>query len=199
MKNVLILSKFILASASPRRREILTALGLDFEIIPSTCPEEINPSLPPEFLVQELALLKAADVAKKITGRHYVIGADTIVYFNGTILGKPKDSSDAVRMLQALSGNTNTVYTGISVVETASGKSACRYQRTDVTFRPLTQDEIDAYVATGEPLDKAGAYGIQGLGSLLVSAIQGDYFNVVGLPVVRLYELLLQDFDISLL
>lgn len=189
----------VLASGSPRRREILQGLGLRFRVEVSGADETIEPECPPYLAVERLSLLKAADVAKSQPEKALVIGADTVVVLNHEILGKPKDEADAVRMLSALSGREHSVLTGISAVRRSDGKGVSVYEETKVRFRALSEREILQYVRTGEPMDKAGAYGIQGIGSLLVEKIDGDYFNVVGLPVCRLARMLAEEFDYNIL
>lgn len=174
----------VLASRSPRRRELLGQMGLEFRIIVPDIDEHMDRSLPPDRLVEAISAEKAAAVALKVGPQALVIAADTVVAWNGELLGKPRDEHQAREMLGHLSGQSHQVYTGFTICrgeETFTGS-----ERTEVTFRPLSGEEIAAYVATGEPMDKAGAYGIQGLGSLLVEGIQGDYFNVMGLPVCKL-------------
>lgn len=179
----------ILASQSPRRRELLGRMGIeDFQVRPARGEEVMDPALPPERLVEELSRQKAAEVAAGAAGEDLIIAADTVVSVEGRVLGKPRDREDAVKMLAALSGREHTVYTGVTVRR--GGESVTEHEATAVRFRPLTREEIRDYVATGEPLDKAGAYGIQGYGCLLVEGISGDYFNVVGLPVCRLGRIL---------
>ena len=173
----------VLASASPRRRELLQRAGVTFTVRVSDADEQISPDTPPHEAVMSLARQKAQAVAKSCPD-DLVIGADTVVVYDGAILGKPADAADAVRMLRMLSGKTHTVYTGVCLL--SPGKTETFFEQTQVTFYPLTQQEIEAYVATGEPMDKAGAYGIQGRGCTLVQGICGDYFNVVGLPVAAL-------------
>ncbi len=190
---------FVLASKSPRRKLLLKNIGLQAEIIPANVDESILSTLPPEKMVTELALLKASDVARSFRGDTYVIAADTVVVLDGKVFGKPHDISDAKAMLTKLSGNTHSVYTGYCVVCCKDGSAAAKYERTDVTFRTLSEDEIDAYIKTREPMDKAGAYGIQEKGSMFVEKISGDYFNVVGLPVCALSKLLKDEFKINLL
>ncbi len=182
-------NKLILASSSPRRREILSLAGYSFDVVSSSA-EEISPGvLPPEEAVVKNALAKAADIASRPENRgKTVIGADTLVFSAGKTLGKPRDEAEAAEMLFALSGKTHTVFTGYAVI--TGGKTESGYCRTDVKFRELTRAEIERYIRTGEPMDKAGAYGIQGYGCVLVESLCGDYFNVMGLPVSMLYEIL---------
>lgn len=184
------MKRIILASQSPRRRELLTQIGLKFEVIPSTV-EEVITSINPVEVVQELAQQKARDVANvaaKETPKEslLVIGADTIVVYEGKILGKPEDKEDAVRMLAMLQGKEHSVYTGVALL---TGEQEIIFaEETRVQMCPMTPEEIAWYVNTGEPMDKAGAYGIQGLCARFVRKIQGDYNNVVGLPVGRIYQ-----------
>lgn len=182
-------NKLILASSSPRRREILSLAGYSFDVVSSSA-EEISPGvLPPEETVVKNALAKAADIASRPENRgKTVIGADTLVFSAGKTLGKPHDEAEAAEMLSALSGKTHTVFTGYAVI--TGGESESGYSRTDVKFRELTRAEIERYIRTGEPMDKAGAYGIQGYGCVLVESLCGDYFNVMGLPVSMLYGIL---------
>ena len=183
------MEKIILASASPRRKELMTMASLSFDVIVSDCDETIEYD-GPEDMVRKLSLLKAKNVAEKIqkteTEPHIVIGADTIVYFQNQILGKPKNEEDAFRMLQAMSGKTHTVYTGVTLIDSASGQTETFCEATKVEFYDVTDEEIRAYIATGDPLDKAGSYGVQGRGCFLVKRIEGDYFTVVGLPIAHL-------------
>jgi len=179
----------ILASASPRRRELLRLLGLPFEVVPSAFEEPAPASHPdPEALARELALAKARDVARNHP-RRWVLGADTVVWLGDRLLGKPADASEAAAMLAALVGRTHRVTTGLALLR-RGGPELTAHATTEVTFRPLTPREVAAYVATGEPYDKAGGYGIQGHGALLVEGVRGDYPNVVGLPLVPLLRLL---------
>jgi len=184
--------KIILASGSPRRRELMEQFHLnDFEIIPAKGEEQPHPELTPDLLVAELSRCKAAEVAAQYAQPgDVVIGADTVVVLDGAVLGKPKDAADAVRMLKALSGRAHTVFTGITVIR--GDRVLSHAERTQVHFRPLSDDEIGRYVATGEPLDKAGAYGAQGYASLFVEKLEGDFFNVMGLPLCALGKLLQQ-------
>ena len=190
--------RIILASASPRRKEILNNIGLKFEVITSSAEEKTEPGLPPHMIVQELSMLKGADVAAKIEDA-LVISADTIVWMKGEMLGKPKDAENAKQMLKMLSGNVHEVYTGVCVTDSKSGKSVSDYEVTKVHFRTLSDEEITSYINTFEPLDKAGAYGIQGKGCLFVEKIEGDYLNVVGLPVVKLAKILKEEFNFNII
>lgn len=176
----------ILASASPRRRELLSLITSDFTVIPAKGEENADKTLPPHLLVQNLAKQKAAEVAASHP-EDIVIGADTLVFCGAEIMGKPKDTADAKRMLTLLSGNTHTVITAAAIAQNGTVTKVFA-EETKVEFFPLTEDEIAAYIATGEPMDKAGAYGIQDKGALLVKGITGDYYNVMGLPMGRLYR-----------
>ncbi len=175
----------ILASASPRRAELLKQAGIPFRQIISGVNENLDDPADPQEHVRELSRRKAEDVARQISSG-IVLGADTVVVLNGQILGKPSDEKEAAKMLRLLSGRTHQVYTGLTLIHVADKTSVSHVEVTEVTFRKLSNDEIAAYVATGEPLDKAGSYGIQGRGALLVSGIKGCYFNVVGLPMAGL-------------
>ena len=191
--------RLILASNSPRRRELLGLLGLPFEVTVSRFDEAaLSPNgLTPSEYVTRLAAGKASEVAGRTEGDALIIGADTTVILDGDTLNKPSDAEDARRMLRLLSGRTHQVYTGlclISVQNGLSGSSLTDYAVTDVTFDILTEDTLNAYVATQEPMDKAGAYGIQGKALSFIPKIQGDYFNVVGLPLELLRSLLLPYF-----
>ena len=184
------LPRLILASTSPRRRELLGLLGLPFEVIASRYDEEkVDPTgrTPPEY-VMHLARGKAEEVAGRTEGDALIIGADTTVVLDGQFLNKPQDAADAERMLRALSGRTHEVYTGLCLM--CGSISATHFARTEVVFDTLTDAAIAAYVATGEPLDKAGAYGIQGKALSFIPEIHGDYFNVVGLPLFLLCRML---------
>lgn len=191
--------KVILASGSPRRCEILKNIGMEFSVIKSGADESlVNPDgIPVDIYVQELAMLKSGDVCGQITAAvpALVIGADTVVSLDGKILGKPGDAGEAFDMLKMLSGREHEVYTGFCVTRTTDGLSVCGSEKTKVKFADLTDDEIEKYVETGEPMDKAGAYGIQGKGVMLAEGISGDYFNVVGLPVRSLINLMKKEFD----
>lgn len=179
----------VLASQSPRRRELLSLIQKDFTV-QSSCVEEIVPEgLTAEETVVYLAKLKAEEVAQRLkistdSQKTVVIGADTVVVLDGEIMGKPKDRDDCIRMISLLSGRQHEVYTGVAIV--VKGQTESFYQRTAVRFLDLTKEEIEWYASLQEPYDKAGAYGIQGFGSFLVEGIDGDYFNVMGLPVAAL-------------
>lgn len=191
--------RIVLASSSPRRRELLGNIGLEFEILTDDSDEEFVPGELPEDTVMRLSAQKARSVADRIDGDALVIGADTVVAIDGKILGKPKDEQDAERMLTALSGRRNTVFTGVTVINTSDWKAVSEFERTDVKFRDISADEIRRYIKSGEPMDKAGAYGIQNLGALLIDGIDGDYFNVVGLPLCRLGMILKREFGLTVI
>lgn len=196
------MTKFVLASASPRRKELLNVMGLDFDIVVSNADEDsVSKDIPTELYVQELALLKAGAAAKKVLRNKnaVVISADTIVTLDGEILGKPEDDEAAYKMLKILSGRAHDVYTGYCVMRIADGKTVCASVRTSVHFKELDDEKINAYINSGEPMDKAGAYGIQGKGALLIKKIDGDYFNVVGLPISALADTLEREFEINVL
>lgn len=181
------MERVILASQSPRRRELLSRVFETFEVIPSLAEEAAAVSSPAEY-VKTLAKVKAEEVASREGADCLVIGSDTVVSVDGRILEKPKDEADAFRMLSHLSGRAHEVYTGVAVCK--EGKTIVEHETTRVWFRELSEDEISRYIASGEPMDKAGAYGIQEKGAQLVRKIDGDYFNVVGLPICRLCEML---------
>ncbi|WP_455542734.1 Maf family protein [Intestinibacter sp.] len=189
--------EIILASASPRRKEILQNTKLKFEIEKSDIEEVILENESPENMVVRLAYEKAFDVAKTNKDK-LVIGADTIVAIDDEVLGKPKDEKEAYQMIKRLSNKTHKVITGISLINLKENKVIKDYVVSFVTFKNLSDDSIKDYINTNESLDKAGAYGIQGYGALLVDNIQGDYFNIVGLPISRLSDLLKDHFDINL-
>ena len=179
----------ILASKSPRRRALLEQMGVrDFRIVTPDIDEHMDRDLPPAELVRQISLEKAQAVAAQADPNTVVIAADTVVALDGVVLGKPADKEEAFRMLSLLSGNRHQVYTGLTVLRGEQVFS--QWEETSVTFRPLTAEEIEAYIATGEPMDKAGAYGIQGYGALFIQGISGDYYNVMGLPVCRLGQIL---------
>ncbi len=190
--------KIVLASASPRRRELLGRFISDFEIITDNTEEVIPSDLQPEEVVKHLAMQKAENVAKRADTDAIVIAADTVVFIDGEILGKPSDAQAASQMLHRLSGREHHVCTGIAVIDNRLSKAVCDFERTAVCFKHLSDGEIERYIATGEPMDKAGAYGIQEIGALFVEGIKGDYFNVVGLPLCRLSQLLGREFDYKL-
>lgn len=186
--------KFILASQSPRRKELLARVVSDFDVRVSHVEEVVPAGLQPQEVVMHLAKIKAEAVARELrleqpAQRFAVIGADTVVALDHQIMGKPKDRADCVRMISALSGREHAVHTGVAVV--VDGRTESFYERTAVRFLPLSDEEINWYASLDEPYDKAGAYGIQGYGSLLVEGICGDYFNVMGLPVASLRRRLL--------
>ncbi len=187
---LLLRAPFVLASQSPRRRRLLERLGVAFSVRPSHVDETFPTDATPGEAVEQIALRKANAVAPSHADA-LTLGADTVVVLDEAVLEKPPDATEAFVMLRRLSGQTHTVYTGLALVHPASGRVVHTHEATEVTFAELTDDEIAAYVRTGSPLDKAGAYGIQDdLGALFVSGIQGDYYNVVGLPLHRLYQLL---------
>lgn len=172
----------ILASGSPRRKELLQQVKLSFEVKVSSIEETFDPMLNPEEIAMNLALQKAEDVARE-NRESVIIGADTIVVHDDLVLGKPKDVDDARYMLKLLSGNTHYVISGVAIV--SGDRHVTFFEKTAVTFWELTDEEIDYYIRSGEPMDKAGSYGIQEVGALFVKEIHGDYFSVVGLPLSR--------------
>ena len=187
----------VLASASPRRRELMQMLGVsDLKIIPAVGEEKAAPGLAPDELVKALASHKAKEVAAKCGPGDIVVAADTIVWHNACVYGKPHTEAEAAAMLHALSGDTHEVYTGVAVLR--GGTLLLESDRSAVHFRRLSDAEISAYIRTGEPMDKAGAYGIQGRASLFVEGIEGDFFNVMGLPLCRL-GLMLNKLGVELL
>lgn len=192
------MKQIVLASTSPRRKEILEGLGVEFKVVGSNIEEKVNENLSPPEIAKRLAYLKAKDISNKINGDYVVIGADTIVEYN-KILGKPRNIEEAYSMLKLLSGQVHRVITGFAVIDCSTQKEFIDYECTNVYFNHLTDNQIQKYISTGEPMDKAGAYGIQGKASLFVSKIEGDYFNVVGLPIFKLGVALHNHFDISLL
>lgn len=194
------MEKIILASSSPRRRELMAQAGFAFEVLVSEADETIETETPGE-MVEVLSERKAAAVAEEITRQGFaeesvlLVGADTMVAIDGKKLGKPKDEKGAEEMLEELSGRTHQVYTGVTLIRLKKAENGSILQEsrtfsegTDVSFYPLTKEEIRSYIATGEPMDKAGAYGIQGKAAVFVKEIKGDYNNVVGLPIARLYQ-----------
>ena len=183
------MAHLILASQSPRRQELLRRIGVtDFTVLATDSDESWDSAWSPEELVSRLSARKAAAAAALAGPSPVVIAADTMVFLDDKRLGKPRDPAEALRMLSALSGREHTVWTGVTVRQ--GERVSTQAEATAVQFRPLTTQEIRAYIATGEPMDKAGAYGIQGRGALLVEGIRGDYFNVMGLPVLRLARML---------
>lgn len=180
--------KLILASASPRRKELLEKIGLPFEILPAKGEEIITKKLPWE-VVEELSFQKAKEISDLQTENCIVIGADTIVARDTKIMGKPKSEEDAFAMLSDLSGDQHQVYTGVTLIKTGEETKTVTFaEKTEVFFYPMSEREIRDYIATKDPMDKAGAYGIQGDFAIHVKKIDGDYYNVVGLPIGRLYQ-----------
>lgn len=178
-----------LASKSPRRKKLLKQIGLEFRTLTFDFEEKLIPYESPVIAVKRLAAEKMNEANSRVKSDAIIITADTIVMLDGTILGKPKSKTDAKRMLRMLSGRTHLVYTGFGVMNTSNNKLLIRYEKTSVTFRNLMNNEINDYVETGSPLDKAGAYGIQDdFGAVFVSKINGCYYNVVGLPLANLYK-----------
>ncbi|UCE19616.1 MAG: septum formation inhibitor Maf [Gemmatimonadota bacterium] len=183
------MSELILASASPRRAKLLRQIGIDFEQMTSRVEKERTDATDPRNLVLMLSKRKAEDVARKFsTG--WVLGADTVVVLEERILGKPGSRNSAVEMLRSLSGREHSVFTGLTLIDSGNGRAVSQFEETRVWMRPLSEKDIEEYVATGEPLGKAGSYAIQGLGALLVERIAGCYYNVVGLPLVRLFRMM---------
>ncbi|MDF2877184.1 MAG: maf protein [Clostridia bacterium] len=181
----------VLASSSPRRKALMNLLEMPFIVVSKEVDEQIDPAQSPEENVKALALKKAMAVAGEYTSK-LVIGCDTVVALGSQIIGKPRDKQHAKVILESLSGKKHTVYTGVAFVCKDEKCIQTFYEKTSVTMKKLTHQEIDSYIDTGEPLDKAGAYGIQGKGALYIEGIEGDYYNVVGLPVHRLYKELTQ-------
>lgn len=179
------MTDIILASASPRRSELMTLAGFRFDVICADIDEIVPEKALPQEVVMSLALQKAQAVAKDHR-KSAVVGSDTVVALDGKILGKPRSEKEAAEMLRSLSGRIHKVYTGVAIV--CGEKVTSFFEETEVEFFPLTDQEILDYVATGEPMDKAGAYGIQGRGAVLVKRINGDYFNVMGLPISKVYR-----------
>ena len=192
---------FILASNSPRRKELLSMLGLSFEVIADNTPENISAGLKPETVVCELSKFKGENVIARLDKETdaIVISADTVVVVDDVILGKPKNKAEAEEMLSHLSARSHFVYTGVYVKDILTKKTVNFCEKTEVFFKKLDIIEINDYINTGESMDKAGAYGIQNLGALFVEKIFGDYFNVVGLPICKLGKVLREEFDINLL
>jgi septum formation protein len=180
--------KIILASASPRRHELLKLIGIEHEVRPADTDETMVGGETPHQYAERLARVKAELVAAAAGPKDIVIGADTVVVVDGRVLGKPINEQQAAAMLESLGGRSHTVITAVAVA--ADSMTSSSVEEVSVTFRPLTLEEIDSYIATGEPMDKAGAYGIQGYGATIVERIEGDYFAVMGLPIVRMVRLL---------
>ncbi|MGB8706420.1 MAG: Maf family protein [Dehalococcoidia bacterium] len=191
------MKKIILASGSPRRKELLEKIGLKFEVESSNYEEDIYPGLQPHDIAQKISLKKAEIVASKHKNV-VIIAADTFIVFDGQILGKPSTANESRKMLQKLNGKSHSVITGFSVIDTAKNKTLSRSVETIVFLKKLTPSEIDTYVKSKESLDKAGGYAIQGLGAVIVDRIEGDYLNVVGLPLSALTEAL-KEFGIHIL
>ncbi|MEK7540947.1 MAG: Maf family protein [Patescibacteria group bacterium] len=191
------MKKIILASQSPRRKELLLQIGLDFEIDPSNYEEDMTLKMNPAKLAEHLSLGKARDVAKRYKDA-IVISADTIVAVGNEVFGKPKTPERAKYMLEKLSGRAHSIITGFTIIDTKSSKQISNSVETKVYFKNLSEQEIDSYIATGEPLDKGGGYAIQGKAALFVEKIEGDYFNIVGLPILSLSEEL-KKFGINIL
>jgi septum formation protein len=178
--------EFILASSSPRRKALLKQVGLDFKIVPSRYEEDMGLKLDNVKLAKTLAYGKAKEVASRIK-KGVIIGSDTFVSFRGERIGKPKNIKDAERILRMISGKKLKIYSGLAIIDKYSGKEIVDYEMTEVKIKKMTQDEIKKYIKTGEPLDKAGAFGIQEQGVKFVEKINGCYSNVVGLPIYKLY------------
>lgn len=195
------MKEIVLASASPRRSELLKQLNIEFHVSPSELEEVLDESLRPEELVQKLSFQKASDVAEKMREQNktdcLVIGADTVVV-KEKVLGKPGDTLQAYKMLESLQGAWHEVITGVTLVDVENRKTVSFFEKTRVKMRELNSREIDSYIKTGEPIDKAGAYGIQGMGAVLVERIEGCYFNVVGLPLTKL-AVMLREFGVEVL
>ncbi len=181
------MKKIILASSSPRRKELLEMTGLKFSVDGVDYEERMDSGLQPHPLARFLSREKAKAAAKKYSNA-IIIAADTFIVLKGRLLGKPKTKKEAVKMLGSLNGKVHSVITGFTVIDASKRRTLSRSVETKVWFKKLTGDEIDSYVRTGEPMDKAGAYGIQGLGAVIVKKIEGDYFNVIGLPLSALMD-----------
>ncbi|MFD0713965.1 Maf family protein [Paenibacillus sp. GCM10027626] len=194
--NPINIRQIVLASSSPRRRELVASLGLSLPvlILSTNADEETPADWSPSYVVEQLALRKANAAIEQLQGEHasnsVIIGADTIVVLDGQILGKPADAADAVSMLTALQGREHEVYTGVATIGTADMHTIVRHRMTRVSMKPMNQWQIERYVATGEPMDKAGSYAIQGIGATNVDKIAGCYFNVVGLSLSLLADML---------
>ena len=192
--------KVVLASKSPRRRELLENIGLKFAVAVSDTDEsQVPKDLEPGLYVRELSLLKANAVARMCDKNTFIIGADTVVVHQERILGKPKDREEAFEMLRSLSGEVHYVYTGITVIDTNDMHTVSEYEKTAVSFRTLSEREINYYIDNFSVLDKAGAYGIQEFASTFVESVNGDYFNIVGLPVCRLCTMISKEYGEDLI
>lgn len=191
------MKKIILASSSPRRKQLLEQIGLKFEVDSSNYEEDMTLKMEPAKLAEFLSLGKAEDVAQRHKDS-IIISADTIVAVDGEVSGKPKTPERAKYMLQKFSGKAHSVITGFTIIDTGANKQISKSVETKVYFKNLSEEEIDAYIATGEPLDKGGGYAIQGLAALFVEKIEGDYFNIVGLPILALTTEL-KNFGINIL
>jgi septum formation protein len=193
--------RLILASSSPRRQELIQSFGLPYIIRVSDADETVEQKMSPSELVETLSVRKASTVREMLEAQDkhgIIIGSDTVVVYNDEVLGKPVDEQDAFRMLKGLQGNTHQVYSGVACVDAASGQQVVSHSVTNVRMKPMSDEQILRYIATGEPKDKAGSYAIQGIGATIISGIEGDYFTVVGLPLSLLSDLLLK-FDIQVL
>lgn len=185
----------LLASSSPRRRELIRFLQLPVEILVNDVDETVEEGLTPAQIVETLSERKASaslGAAKEENKDGILIGSDTIVVVDGMVLGKPQDQADAARMLGLLQGRSHQVYTGLCCIDTESGRTIISHTVNNVTFRAMNEKEIAGYIQTGEPMDKAGSYGVQGLGSIFIERIDGDFYSVMGLPLNLLYQLLLE-------
>lgn len=191
------MKKIVLASGSPRRKDLLKQIGLDFTVDTGTQEDDIVPGIDPHQLTRQISLRKAQSVAGKYDAA-IIIAADTIGVIGGKIIGKPRSEAEARSMLANLSGKAHSVITGFTVIDTGTRKTVSRSVETIVYIKPLTKTAIDTYVKTGEPMDKAGAYAIQGLGAVLVERIEGDYYNVMGLPLSAIAETL-KEFGVDVL
>lgn len=185
--------RIILASTSPRRQELIASLRIPFDIVPSEADEDTPAEWSPDRIVESLALRKAEAVRRKLNtdqSSGIIVGSDTVVVLEDLVLGKPVDHDDAVRMLTMLQGRAHRVFTGVACIDLASGAVKVSHRETKVSMKRLSPDAVKAYARSGEPMDKAGAYAIQGLGATLIEGIEGDYFNVVGLPLSLLSDML---------
>jgi septum formation protein len=181
--------RFVLASSSPRRRELLTSVHIEFDVVPSHVPEVHQPGEAPEEYVARLSRDKAGAIAAQHPSR-WIIAADTTVFYGDQLLEKPADGNDAARMLSLIAGKTHIVYTGVTLQNGEAGYRDTRVAETEVRMSPMSQEDVDWYVATGEPLDKAGAYAAQGIGGLFIDSVHGSFTNVVGLPLALLFQMI---------